>query len=399
MRILIISGLYPNRQRPTYGIFIHNQVQALQNIGHSCSVIAPVPIVPPAFSLFPRWRKYHRLPHHDVIDGTPITYPRMFRPPGLKFLTLEAYMARATIEHAILSNSNAHPDIIHANLLVPFGYAVARIAHKLNIPLVTTARGDDLNLLNQRSKSYQQMACQALKASAHVVTVSRALAEQAVQLGAQKVTVVRNGINRKFFYKGDKLAAREKLGVERNAHILCYVGWLMWSKGIRELWEIFASLALNDPLLHMFVVGSGAQEGWLREQVRTSSLIERIHLTGTLPQENVGLILRASDIFVFPSHREGMPNAVLEAMAVGLPVVTTRVGGVEDFITDGATGYLVGVGNIMEMQSKIRSLLLSSEKAKFIGKRAEEAVAHLTWEVNAEQMTEIYKEAIAFYGK
>jgi glycosyltransferase involved in cell wall biosynthesis len=85
-------------------------------------------------------------------------------------------------------------------------------------------------------------------------------------------------------------------------------------------------------------------------------------------------VLGESDVFLFPSHSEGLPNAVIEAMAVGLPVVATRVGGLPDLIRHGENGFLVEVGDVAAMTERVVELLSRPDRARQVGQRGRQTV-------------------------
>lgn len=394
MNILVISGLYPNRVRPHWGVFIHRQAVALSALGHSLRVIAPIAWAPPVVSRFERWRRYRGVAETEEIDGIRVERPRFLRPPGDWFLPWEALVMRRCVERAVRRDPPGPVDVVHAHLVMPFGFAAVRLARRLGVPLVTHARGDDLNLLAERGPRFTSMAREALAGSAKVVAVSGALAATAHSQGARQVTVVRNGIEA-CFAPGAGAAERKNLGLPTEARIACYVGWLMESKGLRCLWRTFSGLARRFDDLHFVAVGSGDGEGWLRAEAERAGLSKRVRLVGALPPEGVARVLRASDIFLFASAREGMPNAVLEAMASGLPVVAMQVGGIAEVISDGENGCLVPSGDEEAFEKRVCALLEDGDEAGRIGRNAALSVRDLTWERNARTLTTVYEEALA----
>lgn len=394
MIILVISGLYPNRVRPHWGIFIHRQTVALAALGHSLRVIAPIAWAPPVMSRLDRWRKYRDVVEREEVDGIRVLRPRVLRPPGDWFLPWEALMMRRCVERAVRRDPPGRVDVVHSHLVMPFGFAAARLARRLGVPLITHARGDDLNLLAERGPRFSSMAREALAASATVVAVSGALAAAAHSQGAKRVSVVRNGID-PCFAPGDGMGERRSLGLPAGARVLCYVGWLMESKGIGCLWRAFSGLARSVGDLHFVAVGSGDGGSWLRAEAERAGLLDRVRLVGALPPEGVARVLRASDVFLFASEREGMPNAVLEAMASGLPVVAMQVGGIAEVISDGENGILVPSGDERTFGRQLRALLEDREEARRIGRNAALSVRELTWERNARTLTTIYEDALA----
>ncbi len=119
-----------------------------------------------------------------------------------------------------------------------------------------------------------------------------------------------------------------------------YVGWLVEKKGIRELMDAVLSLAASHNF-ELTLVGGGDLEAWVRDFTSRNALADKVKVLGWLPRGDVFEHLKSSDVFVLPSKAEGFPNAMLEAMAMGLPAIVTDVGAVSDTLQDGRNGFLL----------------------------------------------------------
>jgi glycosyltransferase involved in cell wall biosynthesis len=172
---------------------------------------------------------------------------------------------------------------------------------------------------------------------------------------------------------------------------LVFVGWVTQEKGVFEAIEVLYRLRRRHPFTTLTVVGSGRDLELFRARVHKRGLTDAVRLCGWLDRQKVQCILRDSDVFLFPSHSEGLPNAVLEAMAAGLPVVATRVGGVPDLICDGQNGFLVDVGDIDGMTTHISDLMQDPERASRIGALGRQTV---TERCNIERVWPRFEEAI-----
>lgn len=173
------------------------------------------------------------------------------------------------------------------------------------------------------------------------VTVSRDLARWLVEdigLPRRKVLSIRNGVDLHRFSPRGRQAARAALGIEADRVVIGTVGRLDPVKDQLGLVEAFSGLA-TDPRAVLVIVGDGPCRGALETKVADLGLGGRVRLLGE--REDVPVILAALDVFVLSSVGEGMSNAILEAMATGLPVVATGVGGNPELVVDGTTGFLV----------------------------------------------------------
>jgi glycosyltransferase involved in cell wall biosynthesis len=155
---------------------------------------------------------------------------------------------------------------------------------------------------------------------------------------------------------------------------IVFVGWVTREKGVFEALDVLAGVRIVHPSATLTIVGGGRDLDAFTRDVEDRGLQGAVRMTGWLSRQEVQRILRESDVFLFPSHFEGLPNAVVEAMAVGLPVIATRVGGVPDLIRHGDSGFLVDVGDIAGMTMTVNDLFARPDLAREIGRRGREAV-------------------------
>lgn len=149
-------------------------------------------------------------------------------------------------------------------------------------------------------------------------------------------------------YAGRKKLVRERLGLPVERFLVGYSGKLNRGKGLEHLVAAWPALRARHPDLHLVLIGGGAhqtlsQEEALRAQVRELGVAEHVTFTGYV--ENVPEYLQSLDLFVLPTEYEALPNALMEAMACGLPCVASRVGGIPDLVEDGVSGRLVAPGD------------------------------------------------------
>jgi glycosyltransferase involved in cell wall biosynthesis len=156
----------------------------------------------------------------------------------------------------------------------------------------------------------------------------------------------------------DKHAKRKELGLSQEAFVVLSVGELNKNKNHETV--IRALAKLNNPKIHYVICGQGPLENYLKDLAKGVGLKEQIHLLGF--RRDIGEICKASDVFVFPSLREGLPVALMEAMVTGLPVVCSDIRGNRDLIADGKGGYLVDPNNVDKFARSIESLLTHTER-------------------------------------
>jgi glycosyltransferase involved in cell wall biosynthesis len=228
-----------------------------------------------------------------------------------------------------------------------------------------------------------------------VVAVSRDLAgflEQRLGLSPGRLEVVHNGIPIEPALGTEERAARRaalrsELGVPPKLPLLIAVGNLYPVKDHATLLRALSLL----PDAWLAIAGRGGEEENLRRLARELGIAERVHLLGL--RDDIPRLLAAGDVFVQPSRSEGLPLAVLEAMAQGIPVVATDVGGVGEAVSDAETGYLVRPGDPAGLATAVGRILDSPDRGAAL---AAAASARVREEFSVEHMLARYRE---LYGR
>jgi glycosyltransferase involved in cell wall biosynthesis len=195
------------------------------------------------------------------------------------------------------------------------------------------------------------------RAAAEIVTTGEAIRQQLIRAtgaSAARVTSIPTGIDLKHFAPGDKRAARAALHLPEDAPLVGIVATLRSWKGHRFLVEAMTLLAHREARL--VIVGDGPQKEALAAQVRESRLRDTVHLVGN--QQDVAPWLRAFDVFALPSYaNEGVPQALVQAMAVGVPCVTTAAGAIGEIAIHDTTALVVAGQNAVALAAGIDRLL------------------------------------------
>ncbi|MBI3997046.1 MAG: glycosyltransferase [Candidatus Omnitrophica bacterium] len=231
-----------------------------------------------------------------------------------------------------------------------------------------------------------------LFASQHVLQIYRAK----TAVAESKCMVIPNGVA--VLRLPDRIAARRARGWSPDDQVILSVGRLSPEKGYEDLLKAFALIASRAPHARLVLVGDGAQRAALQTLQAQSGLNGRVTFAGR--QEDVTGWLAAADLYVQPSHREGLPLAVLEAMAAGVPVVATDVGDLRYVITEGRTGYLVPARQPDTLAARLVDVLEHPEQQPRI---AEAARALVRTRFSDEQMIRaierVYEDELSCWGK
>jgi glycosyltransferase involved in cell wall biosynthesis len=205
-----------------------------------------------------------------------------------------------------------------------------------------------------------------------VLTVSENLKEHLVnEIGfpAESIISIQNGVDTESFRpNGDQTAQREALGWPASNVIVGSVGRLVAVKNHATLLRAVALAASRIPQLTLVLVGNGPLDAELKKLADQLGIGNRVFFLGC--RDDVPRLLNAMDIFVLPSLREGMPNALLEAMACGLPVIATEVGGASEIVRDGENGLLVCPTNVEQLSQHLYHLAISRERCRAMGMAA-----------------------------
>ena len=170
-----------------------------------------------------------------------------------------------------------------------------------------------------------------------------------------------------------------------------FVGWLEYAKGIRDLIAAFRELQSIQglPATQLVFAGAGSLESYCQECAREPALTGRIEVAGWVTGTAKDRLLADADVFVLPSHAEGLSNAMLEAMAAGLPVIVTRVGSLPDVVAHDVTGLLMNPGDVGQLTVLMCMLATDTNRHERLGRAANARAAAFTPERAANELVEI----------
>ena len=233
-------------------------------------------------------------------------------------------------------------DVLHVHAGIGWeGHDLARLARRAEVPVVL--RTEHLPYLLTDPEQIRAHAEGAALADALVcVSASAAESHRVAGIDPSRIVTIPNGI-RPIPAAGSRSEVRARLGIGEDAAVLLCVARFTPQKGHRLLVEALPAVLEAHPGAVLVLAGTGPLEAEIRAAVGDRGLAGSVRMLGS--RTDVGDLMAAADLLVMPSFFEGLPLAVLEAMAAGLPVVATRIGGVSDAVEDGVTGWLVAPGN------------------------------------------------------
>jgi glycosyltransferase involved in cell wall biosynthesis len=347
--VVVFSSLFPSSMQPGAGLFVRER---MFRVGRRLplTVVAPTPWFP-LQGLLARWRPGFRpgAPQHERQSGIDVFFPRFLSVPGLLKRLDGWLMAQCALPRLRALQRARRLDLLDAHFGYPDGYAAVLAGQRLGVPVTITMRGTEQRLAS--NPVLRPLLTRALQRADRVFAVSESLRQVAIGLGVapDHVRVVGNGVDIERFRAIDKVQARAALGLPTDAPVLVSVGGLCERKGFHRVIEQLPGLRALHPGLRLLVVGGPSPEGdWtdrLQRQVANLALGDAVVFTGPVPAAELHKLLSAADVFVLATRNEGWANVLLEAMACGLPVVTTDVGGNAEVVCRPELGSIVPFGD------------------------------------------------------
>lgn len=309
-KILVISNMYPTEENKTFGIFVKNQVKALEALGNQVDVIAI----------------------NDPKNG--------------KFRVLKKYIIWFLQTLVNLGLYGKKYDVVHAHYVFPSGM-LARFYKKVwKTPCVVTSHGGDIDRMAKKSRRIRNWTDLILKDADHVIAVGDALYNEIhrdYKISSDKLSILNMGVNRNVFKAYPKPEVRAELGLKPGKKPILFVGNIIREKGLNDLVSAFLKVKKTQPEAELYLMGASRNQAYRQE---LESLIEENGLTSDvffknpLPQADLAKWMSAAEVFVLPSHLEGFGLVAVEAMSCLTPVVGSDVGGLSYLLKEG-NGILV----------------------------------------------------------
>ncbi|HYM80225.1 MAG TPA: glycosyltransferase [Candidatus Limnocylindria bacterium] len=278
------------------------------------------------------------------------------------------------------------PDVIHGYLFGPNLFAV--LAGRLcRVRAVVVAKRNVDTFESPRQAWLQSLAH---RWATHVTAVSETVADTVVKLGVrrERVIVIPNGVDAERFVHAPPGDARARLGLNGGDPLIGSVGCLAARKDYATLLEALALLAGRGRAFQAALVGDGPERAPLEARAHELGIAGRVHFLGE--RSDVERLLPAMHVFVLSSREEGIPNALLEAMAAGRAAVATAVGGTPEVMQDGETGWMVPPGNPERLAAAIEAALADPAEAERRGRNAQR---HAREALSIEAMVQRHEDA------
>ena len=259
--------------------------------------------------------------------------------------------------------------------------------------IFTLQDGDPIPYIKRRALPLYPFFKMMFTKADHIQAISKFLANWAKEMGAScPIVVIPNAVDYELFSKKhdsvllDQLAS--DLGKKTSDIMLITTSRLVIKNAVADVVHALQYLPEN---VKFIILGQGYEEQNLRKLVNELKLESRVIFLGYIPHAEMPKYLQISDVFIRPSLSEGLGNSFLEAMASGIPVIGTNVGGIPDFLKDGETGLFCEINNPKSIAQKVEKLIKDPESRQYIVKNAKDMVEkNYRWEMISQRMKDLF---------
>jgi teichuronic acid biosynthesis glycosyltransferase TuaC len=398
MNILIISHLYPRQRLTYYGIFVAKQLKYIQQLGGQIKLISPVPKTYRIQAFFSTKLEDYYTSKGEYDSPFLIERPQYWSFPfHFQYSKLWKRFLLAVTNTGFLRDKDYTPDIVHAHFLYPDAMAAGQLKKRYpKAKFVCTVHGSDIKRYPKLYNFISPLYHKYFNCFDHFIAVSNDIRQELLkrELAPEKITTINNGFDPEMLH-----IDREALLAFNQAHAISdtfikilFVGRLSKLKGIYELLEAFARLHRKHDQVELHLVGENKLGNILNKLLEEREIKSNTKVHGPIAHDDVKYFYHIADIFVLPSHSEGLPTVLAEAMAIGLPIVATDVGGIPEIITHGKNGYLVKAGDTDSL-SEALNVLVSNNTIRLEMSNLNKVYAHKKFGYNsiAKKIWQIYQ--------
>lgn len=377
------------------GAYVYYLTHSLQKRGHNVHVVAR-----------------DKQDSQRTINGIQVHYIK-----GIgNALTRYWRFARSASKKIKELNKKTGFDIIHANLPLVPSFAIPKDSAKAIVCAVhSTWKGeaivtkrDNPKELNPNEKSMlrfnfvlRSYEKKLMNKSDALIAVSKYTVDELTQLygiDEKKIHVIYNGVDtKKFKPRQNRDELRREFGLEKDNKVVLFVGRLYHRKGLETLLQSVPAVLKEFSNVRFVISGKGfkKKEESLRNLAKELGIEDDVTFLGYVSDEKLPHLYSASDIFVLPAIYENFPFAILEAQSSGLPVISTNVGGIPEFLENNNNGFLIEPREPNQLAQKILALLQDSNLAKDMGDRGRKLIEEkLDWSLITNQVIELYHKLL-----
>lgn len=393
INILGITNFYSSLD-PLCPQAIQKPAEILIEKAFGITIFSPVPFTNKLISK--KWHGISNLPTHRKLKGVEVYHPHYLEIPKNILKRTAGYRYYYGINKMISKNQNIFkPDIIHAHMCFPDGYAAMKLSKKFQIPYIITVRGTDL-LNIKKFKRVKRIMLEILSKANRVIFPSIRIANQFQEYYSEDKDIIPNGIDVNDFENLNSLIFPEL----SNKRIIVSVSTLNRDKGIAINIKAMAELIKIYDDIHYIIVGDGAEKNNLIDLVKNLKLGAHITFAGKVDHKTALEYIALCNIFSLPGWNETFGLVYLEAMYLKKPIVATFNDGIDGAAKDGTHGFFAHAQNVKEVTNALHKLLSSSELTVKMGLNGhDEVLRNYTWSKHAEKISKVYQQVRNEYTK
>jgi len=377
------------------GAYVYYLSQNLQKLGHEVHVVAR-----------------DEQDSEKTINGIHVHYIKGGRTALVRFWSFSRSASKKLKE----LNAEKPFDIIHANLPLVPSFAIPDNAAKAIVCAVhSTWKGEALitkqdnpKELNPNEKSMlrfnfmlRKYEKKLMKRSDALIAVSKYTVDELTDLygiDKNKIHVIYNGVDiERFKPRPNCDELRKEFGLKKDEKVVLFVGRLYHRKGLETLLESVPPVLNEFSNVKFIISGTGfkQKEESLKKLAKELGIKDHVKFLGYIPDDKLPRLYSASDIFVLPAIYENFPFAILEAQSTALPVISTKVGGIPEFLVDTENGFLIDPGDTKQLTQKVLALLQNPELAKQMGDHGRKLIEEkLDWRIITGQVIDLYHQLL-----
>lgn len=386
---------HPDPVRPYRGLFNRRSLSSLASeTGAEIDAVSLRARAPPIGP----YSSYRDIPETVRWPEYELDHPRFtfLLPAGLFRYRFSSRSFRESL-HEYLDARSAHPDILHAGHIHFDGYGLLPYSREHDIPLFVMGRGAVLNNYPDLPSPGPRVVEETLEHCSGIICVSDALATIASDIigSDERVHTVANGAAPEQFPNERRDAIRAELDIADGDRVVLFVGSFTERKGIREMATVLRSMDRPDTNF-LFVGHHGDLKSHLQSALRSATVGPASRIYDGMPPFALRRLFVAADLVQLPSHAEGRPNVIYEAMASRTAVLSTDIGGVSEQVIDGETGLLVPPGDADALNRSLRELLSAPATLTEMGESGYRRLIKKgwTWRNHARTVSAIHRNAI-----
>jgi glycosyltransferase involved in cell wall biosynthesis len=361
-KLLIITNLYPLPWEPNRATFNRQQFEAIAD-NYELTFLIPVAFI--------EWFKNRK----SIVQTESKRYfPYFFTPKiGRRFYAL--FMFISMMIHSGFWIKKNKPQKILASWAFPDAVAAHWLSRLFSCKFFFKVHGSDIDIQCLNKARAKQVVAMSNYATG-ILSVSQALANKMVALGIDKnkIKVIYNGVNH------EKFSRPYNRPIE-NEYVL-FIGNLKVDKGVIELLDGFANASTLQPSIQLVFVGGGPMMATLKEKAIQHNISDRVIFLGNINHDLVPQWLQHCKVLSLPSYHEGVPNVLLEAMACGIPVIATNVGGIPEVINETICGKIIPAKDTDALTVALQNVFEQTWKTDNIKRHSYQ----FSWQKNKEQL-------------